>query len=45
MPRNKSTKIDDKRQEARNTAKARTPKLEKMARYPASMNQINKNLP
>ncbi|WP_164472687.1 hypothetical protein [Cohnella candidum] len=45
MPHNKSTKADDQRNESRFTAKAQGLSLNKMARYPASMNRINKNLP
>lgn len=45
MPKNKSTKADDQRNESRFAARSNTPNLEKMARYPASMNHINKNLP
>ncbi|WP_169306550.1 hypothetical protein [Cohnella pontilimi] len=45
MPHNKSTKADDQRREARFGARPLTPKLEKMARLPASLNNINKNLP
>lgn len=45
MPKNKSSKVDDQRNEARFRDRPLTPGLEKMARYPASMNRINKNLP
>jgi hypothetical protein len=45
MPFNKSTKADDQRREARFGSRALTPNLDKMARRPASLNNINKNLP
>ena len=45
MPKNRSTKIDDQHNESRFAAKSKTPRLEKMAQFPASMNRINKNLP
>jgi hypothetical protein len=45
MPINKSTKADDQRNESRFRARPLTPNLDKMARRPASLNHINKNLP
>jgi hypothetical protein len=45
MPHNKSTKADDQRNEARFRSRALTPSLHKMAHRPASLNNINKNLP
>lgn len=45
MPINRSTKTDDQNNDARYLARSRTPGLEKMARRPASLNRINKNLP
>ncbi|WP_276351357.1 hypothetical protein [Cohnella caldifontis] len=45
MPHNKSTKADDQQNESRFKENVRTPGLEKMARRPASLNRINKNLP
>jgi hypothetical protein len=45
MPRNKSTQADDQRNESRFRNRAMTPNLDKMSRLPASLNNINKNLP
>lgn len=45
MPRNKSTKTDDQNNMSRFNSKAQALNLDKMARYPASLNKINKNLP
>ncbi|WP_219641587.1 hypothetical protein [Cohnella sp. CFH 77786] len=45
MPVNRSTKADDQRNESRFKAQAPKVALNKMARYPASLNKINKNLP
>jgi hypothetical protein len=45
MPINKSAKMDDQNNDARFLARSRTPGLNKMARLPASLNRINKNLP
>ncbi|WP_156926588.1 hypothetical protein [Cohnella panacarvi] len=45
MPKNKSTTIDDQRNNARFKDREQSIKLSKMARYPASLNGINKNLP
>lgn len=45
MPKNKSTKTDDQRNNAHFRDREQSIKLNKMARYPASLNGINKNLP
>jgi hypothetical protein len=45
MPHNKSTKADDQQNGSRMKASVRTLSLDKMARRPASLNRINKNLP
>ncbi|MFC5531945.1 hypothetical protein [Cohnella yongneupensis] len=45
MPKNKSSKIDDQRNNAHFKDREQALRLNKMARYPASMNGINKNLP
>ncbi|MFC5700068.1 hypothetical protein ACFPVX_02130 [Cohnella faecalis] len=45
MPKNRSTKTDDKRNESRFNEKAQSIALGKMSRLPASLNGINKNLP
>ena len=45
LPQNKSSTVDDQRNESRFKQKAQSPKLGKMAKYPASLNGINKNLP
>ncbi|WP_192896564.1 hypothetical protein [Cohnella sp. AR92] len=45
MPRNSSSKIDDQQNHSSIREKSRSIRLDKMSRYPASMNKINKNLP
>ncbi len=45
MPKNKSTTTDDQRNNSRFKDREQSIKLGKMARYPASLNGINKNLP
>ncbi len=45
MPINRSTKTDDQRNNAHFKDREQSLKLNKMARYPASLNGINKNLP
>ncbi len=45
MPKNKSSKTDDQHNESRFRNAAAMPSLAKMARRPASLNHINKNLP
>jgi hypothetical protein len=45
MPKNKSTKIDDQRNKARFKDGEQALGISKMARLPASLNGINKNLP
>lgn len=45
MPNNKSTKADDQRNNAHFKSREQALRLNKMARLPASLNGINKNLP
>lgn len=45
MPRNSSSKIDDQQNHSSIREKSRSIRLDKMSRYPPSMNKINKNLP
>ncbi|WP_168735596.1 hypothetical protein [Cohnella fermenti] len=45
MPRNGSSKIDDQQNASRMKEEARALRLDKMSRYPPSLNKINKNLP
>lgn len=45
VPNNKSTKTDDQRNNAHFKDREQALRLNKMARLPASLNGINKNLP
>jgi hypothetical protein len=45
MPRNSSSKIDDQQNASSIREKSRSIRLDKMSRYPPSLNKINKNLP
>ncbi|MBN2983878.1 hypothetical protein [Cohnella algarum] len=43
MPKNRSTKADDRQNLANRKEEAVTPKLNKMSRLPPNLNQIDKN--